>query len=48
MGYAVVIPSLSMQLGYSFNFLSSSYTAEAIAILKAMKNTINEGEMVIS
>jgi len=35
-GSAIVIPSMSIQLGFSLNNLSNSYTAEITAILKGM------------
>jgi len=42
MGCAVVIPSLKANYMYKLNNFSSSYTAEAMAILQALDLAMNE------
>jgi len=41
-GCVVVVPCLKVKFMYKLNNFSSSYTAEAIAILKAMNLTLTE------
>jgi len=41
-GCAAVIPNFKVKYMYRFNRFSSSYTAEAVAILKALGLALNE------
>jgi len=47
-GRALVVPAMSLQRGFRLNNLSSSFTAEAIVITKAMDCAMTEGWVSIN